>query len=239
MTRPPTKADLAAAVERLTQEKAGLLGLIKVISETAALPIEAVDGDRGYYFAHRAMAITIGQVCGMAADGTLGSLAWGAQYIRSVRAEQEAKYEHCAAPAAAAAPEGLEDAAAQDDDEADDRPVALLACGDQLTTDEVVTGDLVTCPRHGKTTVVSLIGDQLPAPSGLQDPAPVVRVIGDVCMMAGCGHAEHRHQQLPGRLAPGCLAINCKCRRYLSPERSGFIAADSPVLRGARIGGGQ
>ncbi len=103
----------------------------------------------------------------------------------------------------AAAPEGLEDAAAQDENEA---------------------------------------GDPFMKATPMQDPAPVVRVIGEdgpLCATAGCAHPERGHVFGLQPSIPSGACGTCSCRAWQQPERSGFIAADSPVLRGARIGGGQ
>jgi hypothetical protein len=63
----------------------------------------------------------------------------------------------------------------------------------------------------------------------MQDPAPVVRVISDGALPPLCDEF---------RRGDNGLCATCGRTRYVH-ERSGFIAADSPVLRGARIGGGQ
>ena len=105
-------------------------------------------------------------------------------------------------------PEGLEDAAAQDDDEAD---------------------------------------DPFMQPAPMQDPAPVVRVIGGTCGEAWPADPALTCFREPGHFGQHAADPGSERQTRTWPngadatevERSGFIAADSPVLRGARIGGGQ
>jgi hypothetical protein len=130
---------------------------------------------------------------------------------------------------------GVKDAAAQDDE--DDRPVALLACGDQLTTDEVVTGDPVTCPRHGETAVTGFISNvgELPRrvlaaslQDDLADPhydATAAWAAGDDSAADALIAADDRHAEraawpavpfLPAGLLLAAAGVPCKCGH---PER--------------------
>lgn len=161
MTRPPTKADLEAAVGRLTAENAALRDLLAAVRETAQAG-STVHGDGSQHWlpawwAASRIASWLDDASERDATGITGTAALFrghvtdiAGMVRSpapdgyVTSEEAAR--HVAARLAArpgdGEPAGLEDAAAQDENEA----------GDPFMR---------------------------PAPGGMQDPAPVVRVLDD------------------------------------------------------------
>jgi hypothetical protein len=127
--------------------------------------------------------------------------------------------------------------AAQDDDEADDpfmrpapercgsRPYPAGSEGDYGTECVRPKGH----PGEHSDEPIPFDDPYTAAPGGMQDPAPVVRVISDGALPPLCDEF---------RRGDNGLCATCGRTRYVH-ERSGFIAADSPVLRGAKIGGGQ
>jgi hypothetical protein len=131
--------------------------------------------------------------------------------------------------------------AAQDDDEADD---PFIGAAEDDDTDDggclapspagsecmrAAGHDLINGTAHRDVNGRRWDDDGWLPASGMQDPAPVVRVISDGALPPLCDEF---------RRGDNGLCATCGRTRYVH-ERSGFIAADSPVLRGAKIGGGQ
>jgi hypothetical protein len=124
--------------------------------------------------------------------------------------------------------------AAQDDDEA---LPDCAGCGHPEADHRneqgglIATGPCTWCRGCSAYALPVMDDPQYPdvPAGGMQDPAPVVRVISDGALPPLCDEF---------RRGDNGLCATCGRTRYVH-ERSGFIAADSPVLRGAKIGGGQ
>jgi hypothetical protein len=82
-----------------------------------------------------------------------------------------------------------------------------------------------TCQLCGKPEDDELHAEA-PAPSGMQDPAPVVRVLVEDdehpdCARKRCGHQRHRHWEFgpttPDAPSRGCDVTDCPCVAYVAP----------------------
>lgn len=166
MTREPTKAGLAAAVAKLTEENAGLRDLLAAVSECArSVPQATYDDARKELRRATHMLVDISVV-----TGPDGSWTWGwatgdaAAFLRKSAAEPLG-YEPYAEPEPAPVIAGSEQQPA---------PVIVAehcsGCGES-------TAHADGCEFMPAAPVPWSAVMAEPAPSGMQQPAPVARVL--------------------------------------------------------------
>jgi hypothetical protein len=208
--RPPGKA--AQEMQRLREENAALRDLLAAVQETAATAERAPGADpdpwkRGWHGSMR-IAGWLSDV----SDLSAAQLARTAALFRKNAADLAAPDAASIAsgqPAAATGdePEGLEDAAAQDEDEDDGGCVAPSPAGSACL--RPAGHDLIGGTPHRDVNRRHWDDDGWLTAEGEDEPK---------CARPGCGHPRHHHWEFgpvkPGDPASGCDLTSCLCAAY-------------------------